>query len=203
VNRIARELASAAVEDEPPFLIRKIDVVERMIEADNIIIVQTETGATAAFGAFHEPEIISPKSGLVTVYVGGVLVDPRRKRRGICRHLLAFAAENADVVIGFSQNPRILAAFRSMFFTWPSEDNAPLKPEFAADLQGYLRSIGRASSFDTASGVVTHLYEHDLYRANANFHPLGTSGDGLLLLGFTSSTAYAAAVDQGVKEATR
>lgn len=194
---IAETMARAADQGEPRFLVKWGDVLERLAEADELHLVRAPSGAIAGFGGFHCPQLLPLPQGLVARYVCGILIHPNYQRHGVGGDLLGIAGCGVDVVVGHSQNPHVLSAFRKRFLTWPDADGAPLTSAFATALRQYLESIGRECHFDRVSGVVRHMYAGPLYdgAATRDFHPLTSGGDGLLLLGFTSQSAYAEAVD--------
>jgi hypothetical protein len=175
------------------------EILAKLATSDETTLLATKDGSSLAFASQLEPYRITVTQAFAPLlrYINGMIVDPDAGRRGICTRLLTSAGANVDIVIGHTQNRHILAAFRKSFeFVWPTDNRERLRKNFAGCLADYLESIGRPRTFHRTTGLVSSLYAGPLYEKATDHSPgMLTNGDGLVVLGFNSSEAYAKAVE--------
>jgi predicted dehydrogenase len=185
------------------FNVNLAEILEKLGTSDTILNFTTPDGDRAGFGSLLEPSHISFGRGgdLTLIYAHGLIVEEMYSRRGICKTFLREASSRADIVVGHTQNPKILAAFRKVFpAVWPSEQQRRLRPAFKNALAVYLGRIGRPRTFDNVTGKVSNLYGGPLYAqrpqgGGASLAGTESGGDGILIIGFKNVNQYAEAVE--------
>ena len=193
---IAETMARAADQGEPRFLVKWGDVLERLAEADELHLVRASVRCHRRVRRFSLPPILPLPQGLVARYVCGILIHPNYQRHGVGGDLLGIAGCGVDVVVGHSQNPHVSRRFGNGSSPGPTPMGRRLRRR---SLRHYASISNRLAANATSIGFPESfaICMRDLYTTGRrpDFHPLTSGGDGLLLLGFTSQSAYAEAVD--------
>ncbi len=179
------------------------EILAKMADSDIIYDFRSRDGSPAAFGSLLTPIRISFGKVLLAtlVYLNGLIVNPRFARRGLCKEFLRAAGSKADIVVGHTQNPKILDALRKVYpFVWPSPDHLELRASFSDVIAKYLKSIGRPENFDRVTGLVPDLYPGPLYEQPSSTDTSGfpnlAGGDGTLLIASDSKEIFAEVVER-------
>ena len=115
-----------------------MSILAKLGTSASIIDFTAPNDDLAAFGSLLQPTSISigknsPRTNLI--YANGLIVEKQYAQLGLGKEFLRLAALDVDIVLGHTQNIKILKAFRKVFpYVWPSDQRERLKPEFAEAL---------------------------------------------------------------------
>ncbi len=180
------------------------EILAKLGTSARIIDFTAPNGDLAAFGSLLNPTSISigknsPPTKLI--YANGLIVEKQYARLGLGKEFLRLAALEVDIVLGHTQNIKILKAFRRVFpYVWPSNQQERLKPEFAEAIAEYLELIGRPRVFDLKTGLIINLYQSPLYAEELSEHAsmipgMTSARDGFLIIGFNTKEIFEQAVE--------